>query len=100
MRLTDGYDDTEYTEYFPCPVNLAAAEALTDSDRNDVYVGNVGMTAEAVLAPGRRPFTVGKPAKNIDINHFPFSSGHLNERLLRGMAWQHGITLTGVLQSR
>ena len=55
------------------------------------------MTAAAVLAPGKRPFTVGKPAKVLDINHFHFS-GHLNERLLRETAQQHGITLTGVLQ--
>ena len=53
------------------------------------------MTVAAVLAPGKRPFTVGKPAKVLDINDFHFSSGPLNERLLGETAQQHGITLTG-----
>ena len=39
------------------------------------------MTAAAVVAPAKRPFTVGKPDKILDINHF-HSSGHVNERLL------------------
>ena len=55
------------------------------------------MTVAAVLAPGKRPFTVGKPAKVLDINDFHFSSGPLNERLLGETAQQHGITVTGVL---
>ena len=59
---------------------------------------DVGLTAAAVLAPGLRPFSVGKPRKMTDINAFYFSSGHLNERLLRVTAKQQGVTLTGVLQ--
>ena len=35
----------------------------------------------------------------IDINHIQVSSGHQREHLLRQTAQQHGITLTGVLQS-
>ena len=48
------------------------------------------MTAPAVLDPGKCPFTVGKPAKTIYINHVHFSS-HLNERLLTETARQHGV---------
>ena len=73
--------------------------SLADQPAHKYCRGNVGMTVAAVLAPGKRPFTVGKPAKVLDINDFHFSSGPLNERLLGETAQQHGITLTGVLQS-
>ena len=98
VGLMDGIDDTVYTTFFPVPLNAAAAHALEESERHALYVSSVGMTAAAVLAPGKRPFTVGKHEKMVDINHFHFSSGHLSERLLRETARQHGITLTGVLQ--
>ena len=55
------------------------------------------MTAAAVVAPAKRPFTVGKPDKILDINHF-HSSGHVNERLLMEVAQQHGVALRGVLR--
>ena len=58
----------------------------------------VGMTAAAVFAPGRRPFTVGKSTKSLDANHFRVSSSHLNKPLLRETDQQRGMTLTGVLQ--
>ena len=78
VRLMNGQDDTAvYTELFPTP-NGAAVQALAESDRNDLHLGNVSMAAAVVLAPGKRPFTVGKPAKILDINHFHSSSGHLN----------------------
>ena len=97
-RLMDGQDDTVSTEFFPTPLHAAAAPALTESDWTDVKVRHVGMTAAPVLAPGRRPFTVGKRDRFIDNNHFHVSSGHLNEHLLRETAGQHGTTLTGELQ--
>ena len=56
------------------------------------------MTAAAVLATGKRPFTVAKPVKMVDINHFNFSTRYLGENLLRATARQHGKILTGVLQ--
>ena len=98
VRLMDGQDNALYTDFFPAPLNAAAAQALSETDWQELHVGNVDMTAAAVLAPGIRPFAVGKPAKSIDINHFHVSSGHLNKRLLRETAQQHGVTLTGVLQ--
>ena len=59
-RLMDGQDDALYTEFFPAPLNAAAAQALSETDWHILHVGNVGMTAAAVLAPGRRPFADGK----------------------------------------
>ena len=75
-----------------CP---AAAQALSETDWHELHVGNVGITAAVALAPGRRPFGVGK---SIDINHFHVSSGYLNQRLLRETALQHVVTWTGLLQ--
>ena len=49
------------------------------------------------LAPGSRPFSVGKPEKRIDVSRFHVSSAHLNERLLTETAKQQGVTLTGTL---
>ena len=83
---------------FPTPLHAAVVQALTKSDRRGLEVSHVGMTAAPILAPGRRPNTVGKRDDFIDINHFHVSSGHLNERLLREAAGQHRITLKGVLQ--
>ena len=98
VRLMDGQDDALHTYVFPAPLKAAAAQALSETDWHELHVGNVGMTAAAVLAPGRRPLAVGNPTKSIDINHCHVSSGHLNERLLRETDQQHGVTLTGVLQ--
>ena len=98
VTLMNGQDDALYTDFIPAPLNAAAAQALSGTDWHELHVGNVGMTAAAaVLAPGRRPIAVGNPSKSININHFHVSSGHLNERLLRETAQQHGVTLTGVL---
>ena len=83
---------------FPTPLDAAAAQALTESDQTSVEIRHVGVTAAPVLAPGRRPFIVGKRDRFIDIYHFHVSSGHLNERPLWETAGQHGITLTAVLQ--
>ena len=69
-------------------------------DWDEPHVRNVGMTAAAVLAPDRRPFTVGKPTKYREIYHIFFSSGYVNGRLLSEMVQQHGMTLTGVCCSR
>ena len=98
VRLIDGQDDALFTDFFSAPLNTAAAQALSETDWHEPHVGCVGMTAAAVLASGRRRFAVGKPIKSEDINHFHVSSGHLNERLLRERAHQHGVTSTGVLQ--
>ncbi|CAB1112502.1 unnamed protein product [Ectocarpus sp. CCAP 1310/34] len=54
--------------------------------------------AVPVMAPGKRPFSVGKPTKIIDVNLLHVSSSHANEFLLRELAKQHGLRLTGVLQ--
>ena len=98
-RLMDGRDDTMYTDVFTAPPNAAAPQAISDTDWHELHVGDVVMTAAAVLAPDRRPFALGKPNKGIDINHFHGSSGHLNELLLNKTDQQHGVSLTGVLQS-
>ena len=71
---------------------------LAMQHEHDFVVQHPRMTAAAVLAPGMSPFTVGKRSTVFGINHFHFSTGPLNERLLRGTARQHDITLTGVLQ--
>ena len=68
---------------FPNPLPAAAAQAFAESDRNELHVRDVGLTAAAVLDPSSRPPTVWKSAKILDINLFHFSSGHLNKRLLR-----------------
>ena len=70
VRLMGGDDDTVYSDFFPTPLNAAAMQALAESDSKYVRIGNVSITAAAVLAPGKRPFTVGKPGKVPDINHF------------------------------
>ena len=98
VQLMDDIDSTVHTECFPPPLNDAVAQALEKSDWHALHVGD-GMTAAAVLAPGNRPFAVGTPDKMVDINHFHFFTGHLGENLLRATARQHGIILTGVLQS-
>ncbi|CAB1107751.1 unnamed protein product [Ectocarpus sp. CCAP 1310/34] len=54
--------------------------------------------AVPVMAPGKRPFSVGKPTKIIDVNLLHVSSSHANEFLLRELAKQHGLRLTGVLR--
>ena len=66
-----GIDSTAHTEFSPPPLNDAVAQALEKSDWHALHVGD-GMTAAAVLAPGKRPFTVGKPVKMVDISHFHF----------------------------
>ncbi|CAN0054679.1 unnamed protein product, partial [Sphacelaria rigidula] len=53
--------------------------------------------ALAVIAPGRRPSTVGKPQQTLDINYFHVSLYHVHETTLRATAAQWGITLTGQL---
>ena len=93
----DGKDDVVHTGFFPTPLNAAAAHALEELDGHALGVGRVGMTAAAVLAPGKSPFAVGKPDKAVDIHHFHFSHGHLNECLLRETARQYGPTFTGML---
>ena len=52
-RLVDSQDDTCVHGIFPCPLNAAAAQALSETDWDELHVRNVGMTAAAVLAPGR-----------------------------------------------
>ena len=97
VELMDGHDETNYTDFFPPALNPAEAQALEEIDKHTLLTGSVG-TAASILAPGKRSFTVGKPEKVIDINHFHASSGHQHERLLRQTAQQHGVTLMGVLQ--
>ena len=96
VTLMNGHDDTVYSDFFPTPFSAASMQALVASDKNDLNVVKVGVTAAAVLAPGKRPFTVGKPAEILDINHFHFS-GHLNERMLTETRQRHGINRTGGL---
>lgn len=67
VQLVDGKDDTADTVSFSS-LNAAAAQDLEESDRHALHVGN-SITSAAVLAPGKRPFTVGKPDKMIDIDH-------------------------------
>lgn len=62
--LMDGQDDTVHTNFFRAPLNAAASQALSETDWHELHVRNVGMTAAAVLTPGRRPFTVGKSTKS------------------------------------
>ena len=38
VNLMDGQDDTVYREFFATPLNAAAAQALTESDRNGLHV--------------------------------------------------------------
>ena len=97
VQLVDGIDSIAHTEVFPPPLNNAIAQALEKYDWHALHVGN-GMTAAAVLAPGKHPFTVGKPVIMADINHFHFFTDHLGENLLSATAQQHGKFLTGVLQ--
>ena len=97
VELMDGHDETYCTDCFPLALNPDAAQALEVIDKHTRLTGSVS-TAASVLAPGKRPFTVGKPEKVIDINHFHVFSGHQHERLLRQTAQYHMITLTGVLQ--
>ena len=56
------------------------------------------MTVTPALAPGRRPFTVGKHDIFTHTSHVHVSSGHLYEPLLMETAGQHRITLREVLQ--
>ncbi|CAB1102594.1 unnamed protein product [Ectocarpus sp. CCAP 1310/34] len=50
------------------------------------------------MAPGKRPVSVGKPTKIIDVNLLHVSGSHANEFLLRELAKQHGLRLNDVLQ--
>ena len=72
------------TRTFPLPPLMLRQRASS-------YRVRTGMTAAAVLAPGRRPFAIGKPTKSTDINIFYVSSGHLDKRLSRETAQQHGV---------
>lgn len=61
VRLLESQGDTVYTNVCCTPVGAVEAQVLARSDRNDLMVENVTMTAAAVRALGGRPFTVGKP---------------------------------------
>ena len=98
VNLMVGHDEADNTELPPPALNPVAAHALEEIDKHAFLIGSAG-TAASILAPGKRPFTVGRPEKVICINHFHVSSGHQHERLVREAAQQHGITLTGVLQT-
>ena len=103
IRLMDGCDDTPSTSFFPSPLDTAEAQVLDAVDCHVPLVyetDNVRPTVASVIASGSRPFSVGKAVKRIDIDTFHFSSGYLNERLLRETAKQQGLILTGVLQPR
>ena len=88
------------TDSSPAPLKAETAQDFSETYWHELHVGNVCITADAVLAPGRHPFAVRKLTKSMDAinNHFFISSGHINERLLRETAQQHGVTLPGVLQ--
>ena len=97
----DGFDDTPPTSFFLRFLDTAESQVLEAADCHvplGYDTGNVRQTAASVIAPGSRPFSVGKAVKRIDVNTFHFSSGHLNERLLRKTAKKQGVILTGVLQ--
>ena len=52
------------TIFFPLLLfMLRQPQHVQESDWKDREIRNAGMTAAAVLAPGRRPLTVGKPVK-------------------------------------
>ena len=71
----DGLDDTPYASFFPNPVSTAEAQALGASEQYALHVYDthmVGPSAAAVLTPGSRSFSVGKPEKRIDVNTVPF----------------------------
>lgn len=79
--------DGMYAEFIPTPHNTAATQALGELEGSVHHWGNVGITAAVVLAPGRRPLDVCKPASILDENHFHFSSCHVNDRLSRDTAY-------------
>ncbi|CAB1113962.1 unnamed protein product [Ectocarpus sp. CCAP 1310/34] len=65
----------------------------------DVWESEECERAMAVLGPGKTPFNVGNAQKVVDINTFHNRAGHLSEPILRLSAKQHGITLTGTMDS-
>ena len=80
VALMDGHDETNYTDLCPPALNPAAAQALEEIDKHTLFIGSVG-TPASVVAPGKRPFTVGKPEKVVDINYADVPAGHQHERL-------------------
>lgn len=84
----DGHDGTRYTGLVFNPIDIAAAQALTESDENGFHVGNAERTAAAVVALCRRPIIVEKPVESVDISPLHFSSDHLNEPFLKETAQQ------------
>ncbi|CAM9585446.1 unnamed protein product, partial [Ectocarpus sp. 12 AP-2014] len=65
----------------------------------DVWESNECERAMAVLGPGKTPFNVGNAQKVMGINTFHNPAGHLSEPILRLSAKQHGIALTGTMDS-
>lgn len=94
VRLLYRQYDSMYAEFIPTPLNTAVTQALGESEGSVFHWGNVGITAAVVPAPGRRPFDVRKTARILGENHFHLSSCHVNDRMSRDIARQHGITLT------
>ena len=97
IRLTGGFDDTPYTSSFPNPLITAEAQALEASSQYALHeydTDAVGPNAAAVLAPGRRPFSVRKPDKMIDVNMFYYLR---TSKQRRDTAKQQDGTLTWTL---
>ena len=89
VDLMDGYDPDPPESFFP-PI-------FTNEDLHVLTKEPCFQQAAAVLAPSPAAFTVGKPSRTIDINHFHASTGHVNEFLMRETAKQQDVRLTGVL---
>ncbi|CAN0531966.1 unnamed protein product, partial [Ectocarpus sp. 12 AP-2014] len=81
------------------PPRVTDAVAEYSAKMIDVWESDECERAMAVLGPGKTPFNVGNAQKVMDINTFHYRAGHLSEPILRLSAKQHGITLTGTMDS-
>ncbi|CAB1111182.1 unnamed protein product [Ectocarpus sp. CCAP 1310/34] len=81
------------------PPRVTDAVAEYSAKMIDVWESEECERAMAVLGPGKTPFNVGNAQKVMDINTFHNRGGHLSEPILRLSAKQHGITLTGTMDS-
>ena len=75
IRLINGFDDAPSTSSFLSLLDTAEAQVLEAADGQVPHVyepGNVRPTAASVIAPGSRPYSVGKAVRRIMLILFIF----------------------------
>lgn len=87
LNLRDGIGDSAHTDLLPTALGSADTQSreAPECHTPNVYDGyTVVPTSASVLAPGSRPFCVGRPTRSIDICTFQFSSNRFAQIYVDG----------------